>query len=120
MAQLAQPHDRQGRFARQSDPRTRRVIMRLTASEYSDVIVQAEAAGLSVSEYGRRRVLGRPVRSRTDDVMIRELRRIAGLQKHLFKETAAGLEHGRQTAEILRAIKRAIIRLGVDDTKNPK
>ena len=45
-------------------------------------------------------------------IMIRELRRIAGLQKHLFSDTETGKAHAEDTAEILHLIKHAIRALG--------
>ena len=55
--------------------------------------------------------------SRVDDVMIRELRRIAGLQKRLFLET--GGQHADGTAEVLQLVKDAILRIG-RDSENPE
>ena len=107
-----QPHDAGGRFARNPDPRGKRINIRLTAGEYADITDQAEAGALSLSEYCRRRVLGRRVLSRADQIMIRELRRIAGLQKHLFSDTETGKAHAEDTAEILHLIKHAIRELG--------
>ena len=106
-----QPKGKRGRFVRNPDPRSKRIMARFTASEYDEITDQAEAAALSLSEYCRRRVLGRRVMSHTDQIMIRELRRIAGLQKHLFSSTDAGKEHSADTAEILRLIKSAILEL---------
>ena len=106
-----QLHGHCGRFARNPDPRGKRINIRLTASEFAEVNDQAEAGALSLSEYCRRRVLGRRVMSQTDQVMIRELRRIAGLQKHLFNDTEAGKVHAQETAEILHLIKGAIMGL---------
>ena len=106
-----QPKGERGRFIRNPDPRSKRIMARFTASEYAEVSEQAEAGALSLSEYCRRRILGRRVMSQTDQIMIRELRRIAGLQKHLFTSTETGKEHSADTAEILRLIKGAIIGL---------
>ncbi len=106
-----QPKSDRGRFIRNPDPRSKRIMARFTASEYDEITEQAEAAALSLSEYCRRRVLGRRVMSKTDQIMIRELRRIAGLQKHLFSDTETGKAHAQDTAEILRLIKGAILEL---------
>ncbi len=107
-----QPHDPGGRFARNPDPRGKRINIRLTAGEYAEVSAQAEAGALSLSEYCRRCVLGRRVLSRADAMKIGELRRIAGLQKHLFSATETGKAHADDTAEILHLIKHAIRALG--------
>ena len=108
---MAQPKTAEGRFAVNPDPRCRRLMVRLTESEWHEVCEQAEAGGLSLSEYSRRRMLGRPVRRHTDAVMIRELHRIAGLQKHLCQRTESGQVHADKTAEIVRLIEQAILKI---------
>ncbi len=61
-----------------------------------------------MSEYIRRRSLGRPVKSRMTEKTINELRRLGGLQKHL----ATKFQHKRDAIdEVLVAIKAAILRL---------
>ena len=64
-----------------------RINMRVTQHERDYIREQAEASGLSVSEYVRRRVLSRRVVSRTDKKMLSELRRQGGLLKYVFKES---------------------------------
>lgn len=103
-----QPKGKCGRFIRNPDPRSQRIMIRLTAAEYAEVSDQAEAGALSVSEYCRRRLLGRRVMSHADQLMIGELRRLAGLQKHLFNDTETGKAHAEDTGEILHLIKKAI------------
>lgn len=58
------------------------ITFRLSGEDRKDLLEQASAAGLSVSEYVRRRALGHPVVSRTDAAMIRELRRQGARIKH--------------------------------------
>ena len=92
---------------------TRRTL-RLSAEENERLARQADAAGISVSEYIRRLCFGgRPITSRTDSQTIRELRRLGGLLKHNFENVReAG---GRQTLQkmeaTLEAIRQAIERL---------
>ena len=63
-----------------------RRTLRLSAEENERLVRQADAAGISVSEYIRRLCFGgRPVTSRTDSQTIRELRRLGGLLKHNFE-----------------------------------
>lgn len=57
------------------------VNVRLTADERERIKADAEAAGISMSAYVRKRVLGHPVISRADIVMVNELRRQGGLLK---------------------------------------
>ena len=100
-----------------SDSRARfacRRTLRISAEENERLARQADAAGISVSEYIRRLCFGgRPITSRTDSQTIRELRRLGGLLKHNFENVReAG---GRQTLQkmeaTLEAIRQAIERL---------
>lgn len=59
-----------------------RIEFRVTEEERGKILEQAEASGLSVSEYVRRRVLGRRVDSVTDVRMLSELRRQGGLEDY--------------------------------------
>ena len=64
-----------------------RIDFRVTVEERQEIQEQAEASGLSVSEYVRRRSLGRRVDSVTDVKMISELRRQGGLLKKIFNDS---------------------------------
>ena len=91
-----------------------RRTLRLSAEENERLARQADAAGISVSEYIRRLCFGgRPVTSRTDSQTIRELRRLGDLLKHNF-ETVREVE-GQQALpkmEIeLESVRLAIERL---------
>ncbi len=64
-----------------------RINLRVTQQELTDIHEQAEKSGLSLSEYVRRRVLGRRVISRIEKKMLYELRRQGGLLKYVFNES---------------------------------
>ena len=64
-----------------------RINLRVTQQELTDIQEQAEKSGLSLSEYVRRRVLGRRVNSRLEKKMLSELRRQGGLLKYIFNES---------------------------------
>ena len=64
-----------------------RIDIRVTIEERREIQEHAEASGLSVSEYVRRRTLGRCVASVTDVRMLSELRRQGGLLKKIFIES---------------------------------
>jgi len=64
-----------------------RIDFRVTTEERREIQEQAEASGLSISQYVRRRALGRRVDSVTDIKMISELRRQGGLLKKIFNES---------------------------------
>ena len=79
------------------------VNVRLTTAEKAALKEAADLAGLSVSEYVRRRALGRAVLAQADAVTIKELRRLGGLVKHLHNET--GGVYSRETAAALVALR---------------
>lgn len=82
------------------------VRTRVTATDRAHIARQAEAACLTTSEYIRRCATERVILSRTDDVMIRELRRIGGLLKHIHVESAGA--YSESTAAGLESIRAAI------------
>lgn len=83
--------------------------VRLSESEDARLVEQAAIAGLSVSEYMRRLFFGgRPIIASTDDQMIRELRRMGGLLKHL---SMAAPDAAAEMRETLASIRQAIDRL---------
>jgi hypothetical protein len=88
------------------------VNVRMTVSEKARLKEEAEIAGLTVSQLVRRRSLGRRVVAATDAAMIRELRRLGGLLKHIHTET--GGTYSTDTAQALAAIREAIERLSHD------
>ncbi|MBD5418149.1 MAG: hypothetical protein HDR50_11020 [Desulfovibrio sp.] len=62
-----------------------RRTVRITKAEDERLQTQAAIARISVAEYMRRKFFGgRPIIARTDDLAIRELRRLGGLLKHNF------------------------------------
>ena len=92
-----------------STRRTERIQCRLTVDESSTVREQAHVAGMTLSNYFRRRVLGRRVIADVDMTMIRELRRQGGLLKKIHTES--GGAYNATTARILEGIEAAIANL---------
>lgn len=96
-------------------PRFRRRTIRLTDYEDSRLEDQAAVAGLSVSEYMRRRFFGgRPILAHTDERMIRELRRQGGLLKNNFgmlRQAGASPELMEYLEGLLRRLGQAIERI---------
>jgi hypothetical protein len=85
----------------------RRRTLRLSEHEDARLVDQAGMAGLSVSEYMRRLFFGgRPIVARTDEQMIRELRRMGGLLKHLGQSSDAASEMRAMLESIRQAIDR--------------
>ncbi|AVE06492.1 mobilization protein [Pseudomonas palleroniana] len=65
-------------------------------------------SGMSVGQFVLAAALKRQTRSKIDSHVINELRRLGGLQKHLFRQSDGALsrEHSNVLVEITDAIKR--------------
>jgi len=61
--------------------------LRLTEDEKAKLKEDADLAGLSMSELVRRRYFGRPIIASADAIMLKELRRLGGLLKHIHNES---------------------------------
>jgi hypothetical protein len=72
-------------------------------------------AALSMSELVRRRYFGRPIIANADAVMLKELRRMGGLLKHIHNESDGA--YSKDTAGALVALKAYIERLSRDRQK---
>jgi hypothetical protein len=83
--------------------------VRLTASEKARLKEDAELAGLSMSELVRRRYFGRPILASADAVMLKELRRLGGLLKHVHLES--GGAYSESTADALGELRGYIAKL---------
>ena len=86
------------------------IAIRLTLFQRDSVRASADAAGMSVSRYGRHRLLGYGVRAYTDAATQRELRRIGGLVRHTDDAITASADPAARNA--LRAVSDAAERLG--------
>lgn len=88
---------------------TTTITVRYTPEEAAIVREKASDAGVTVSAFHRAAALGRKTRSVIDSHIINELRKLGGLQKHLY--TQSGGSNSKAHADILEAIKQAIIRI---------
>ena len=79
------------------------INVRLTAAEKARLKEDADLAGVSVSELVRRRYFGRPIVAHADAVMLKEMRRLGGLLKHIHNES--GGVYSKETAAALAAIR---------------
>lgn len=91
------------------------IKVRLTSLEKAALKEEADLAGLTMSELVRRRYFGRPIIASADAVMVKELRRLGGLLKHIHNDTVLnhlhdenGSANGQLTAATLAEIKRFI------------
>ncbi|MCS2164471.1 plasmid mobilization protein MobA [Scandinavium manionii] len=95
-----------------SEKRQRNTLIQLrcTEDEAETIKKKAAAAGLTTSELLRRSALNRRIMVRTDIRMMNELKRLGGLQKHLFMQMQATMttELSRQYSEVLSGIVTAI------------
>ena len=85
------------------------VNIRLTAGERAAVAENAETAGLTVSAYCRRLILGRTVHAHVNTAVIRELRRLGGLLKAVRVQSDGA--YSASTAAALDDLRNAIGRV---------
>lgn len=97
-------------FQNGQDNRTAQVRIRFKPDEKAAAEALAQEAGLTLSEYIRKRALGLRVHSKADAQMINELRRLGGLLKHIHNETDGA--NSVKTAAVLVALVDAIKRIG--------
>ena len=100
------------------DPFDAVIHIRLTQAEKARLREDADLAGLSLSELVRRRYFGRPIVASTDAVMIKELRRLGGLLKHVHNES--GGAYRQETAEALSVLKTYMETLSHDREEGQK
>jgi hypothetical protein len=80
-----------------------RVGVRLSKEERKRIWEQADASRLSVSEFIRRRALGKRITPQSDLRVLAELRRLGGLLKYIHLETRGA--YSRDTASAIRALE---------------
>jgi len=85
---------------------TERVTLRLASDEKDKLRLDADLAGLSVSEIVRRHYFGRPVIANSDLAMIKELRRMGGLINQLHIASAGA--YSEQTSAAIDSIVKYI------------
>ena len=82
--------------------------MKLTEEERAFVDEQCLRTHLTISEFTRRRLLGKRIVSKADIQLINEVRRLGGLQKHLASiYPAQKLEFGRVLNEVILFLRRS-------------
>ncbi len=79
-----------------------RLTVRFAAEDIERIRADADMAGLTTSEFVRRRALGNAIVPHTDRTMLNELRRIGGLLKHVHNES--GGTYSKDTAEALKVL----------------
>jgi hypothetical protein len=85
------------------EPLDQRVTIRLSRAEKDQL-----------TELIRRRYFGKPIIAATDAAMIRELRRVGGLLKHIFNQS--GNTYSAETGNALSEVKDCIKRLANCDS----
>ncbi len=107
--QPERPPDVPGQRGTETRILTKQVNIRLTPEEHERLQAEAVAAGITLAELTRRRLLGLHITARVDAELIRELRRLGGLAKIAIR-TLHMAETGRL---VLRDIRSAIAHLAV-------
>ena len=92
------------------------INVRLTDAEKARLKEDADVAAVSKSELVRRRYFGRPLIANADAVMLKELRRVAGLLKHMHVESKGA--YSRETAAALTVVRVYMETLAHDRQKN--
>lgn len=92
---------------------THRVTVRMTDEEKAKLEEDAQLAGLTLSELIRRRYFGRPIIAQADLAVVRELRRLGGLLKHIHTESNGA--YSKITADTLTTISKYISKLSSGD-----
>jgi hypothetical protein len=82
--------------------RTIKATVRLTEAERGHIASEADACGLSVSSFMRKKSLGGHAIPKTDLRVLSELRRMGGLLKHIHNETKGA--YSALTSDCLREI----------------
>ncbi len=82
------------------------VNVRLTSEEKERLRDDADMAGLSMSALIRARYFGRPVVAHADQVLIKELRRVGGLLKHVHNES--GGAYAAETSAAIFLVNEAV------------
>lgn len=88
------------------------INVRLTATEKAKLKEDADLSGLSLSELVRRRYFGKPILANADAVMLKELRRLGGLLKHVHNDSQG--VYSKETAGALMALKAYLEQLSRD------
>ena len=88
------------------------INVRLTSAEKARLKEDADVAAMSMSALVRRRYFGRPIIANANAVMIKELRRIGGLLKHIHNQSGGAYSH--ETAGMLVKLNVCIGRLRGD------
>jgi len=95
-------------FGTNKNPKNSRLYVRFRLEEKRKLAGEAKKAGLTMSEYVRRRALGLAVKSRVSEQAINELRRLGGLQKYLALKNP---ENEQKYQEVLAALLTSIRQL---------
>jgi len=90
--------------------KTRRILVRAAPEEHELLVQKARDCGISLPAYLRACGLARQTRSKMEAHVLNELRRLGGLQKHLFNE-GKGIG-SKEFSEVLLQLKAAIRQAG--------
>jgi hypothetical protein len=82
---------------------SRYIGIRLSEEEDRRIREQAEMSHLTISEFMRRRALGKQIVPKSDLGILSELRRLGGLLKHVHLETRGS--YSELTANAIRALE---------------
>ncbi|OWY40389.1 mobilization protein [Xenophilus sp. AP218F] len=90
--------------------------IRCFSNEEAQIREKAADCGVGVGPFMLACALGRQTRSKVDEHVINELRRLGGLQKHLFNQ--GGGEFSKEYSQVLVEITKAIARIARSDASS--
>jgi Bacterial mobilisation protein (MobC) len=94
-----------------SQRRSRRLWLRLTAQEQSAIQAKAEVAGLSLAEYLRRAALAKSVHPRTDGKVCGQLQRIGNNLNQIARTLNSGFPVDRDDlTRVIRHVDETLFR----------
>lgn len=99
-----------------AEKRSQVVNMRFTLAEHEHLRAQAESAGLSVSDYVRRRAIGytvppAPSRATSDPALLSELNRIGVNVNQLARASHRGAEFTRYWRDVGAELSKALVNM---------
>lgn len=92
-----------------AERRTKIIRVRMTETEYKDLMFRVEKSGLTLAEFIRRCASGRKIISRVEQNLVNELRRQGGLMKLIHNESGGAYSEKTAAAiEEMRSVVRAL------------
>lgn len=98
------------KFEKKENPMVARIPVRCTPQQKEQIEMNADALGLSMSEYLRRLGLNEKIKSKADLVAMGQLNRLGGLLKHSFNvNEGANAEETKEALMLINLLLKKIM-----------